>query len=396
MSLTAPRQAMRTRPRADVAVEAAPADHPWHAYAVVIAAICVMVGVYWDISWHMSIGRDTFWTPAHLLIQAGGLIAGTTSGYVALKTTFRPSSADRSTSVRLWGFHAPLGAWVCIWGCFAMIASAPFDNWWHDAYGLDVKIVSPPHTVLALGIYAIVNGAMLLTLARQNRDVAGEQRVFRRLYLVAGGMFLMNFAIFLTEYSIRFMQHGALFYIMNTVFFPFALVAVARASKVRFAATIASAVYMGAMLLMMWIIQLFPAQPMLGPIYNPITRMVGLAWPLWLVVPALGIDLLLERLPTRTPSPVRAISLGVVFAALFIAVQWPWASFMVESPLSRNWFFNADNFVYWATPAYMERSHRFISDGSAFLPSAVKVVAIASLSAWAGLGWGHWMSRVRR
>lgn len=47
-----------------------------HAYACVFAALCVMVGVYWDISWHMTIGRDTFWTPAHLVIQAGGLIAG--------------------------------------------------------------------------------------------------------------------------------------------------------------------------------------------------------------------------------------------------------------------------------------------------------------------------------
>ena len=67
-------------------VQAAP--FAWHAPAVVFAALCVMVGVYWDISWHMSIGRDTFWTPAHLLIQAGGMIAGFTSGYVALRTTF--------------------------------------------------------------------------------------------------------------------------------------------------------------------------------------------------------------------------------------------------------------------------------------------------------------------
>ena len=63
----------------------------WHAYTVVFAAACVMTGVYWDISWHMSIGRDTFWTPAHLLIQAGGLTAGLSSGYVALMTTFRGS-----------------------------------------------------------------------------------------------------------------------------------------------------------------------------------------------------------------------------------------------------------------------------------------------------------------
>lgn len=48
----------------------------WHPPLVVFAAVCVMVGVYWDISWHMTIGRDSFWTPAHLLIQAGGLKIG--------------------------------------------------------------------------------------------------------------------------------------------------------------------------------------------------------------------------------------------------------------------------------------------------------------------------------
>ena len=57
--------------------------------------------------------------------------------------------------MRFWGFRAPLGAWVCIWGAFAMLTSAPFDDWWHNAYGLDVKILSPPHVVLAAGIGAI-------------------------------------------------------------------------------------------------------------------------------------------------------------------------------------------------------------------------------------------------
>src|SRR5512143_1831995 len=93
-------------PRYDTRVDAAPpvVSSRWHAYTAVFAAACVMVGVYWDISWHMSIGRDSFWTPAHLLIQAGGLIAGLSSGYVALKTTFAGSVAEREASVRFWGF----------------------------------------------------------------------------------------------------------------------------------------------------------------------------------------------------------------------------------------------------------------------------------------------------
>ncbi|HEY9229707.1 MAG TPA: hypothetical protein VIP11_23860, partial [Gemmatimonadaceae bacterium] len=74
----------------------------WHAYTAVVGAACVMVGVYWDISWHMSIGRDSFWTPAHLLIQAGGLIAGISSGYVALTTTFRGSDAEKQAAVNFW------------------------------------------------------------------------------------------------------------------------------------------------------------------------------------------------------------------------------------------------------------------------------------------------------
>src|SRR5829696_5475997 len=158
--------------------------HAWLAYVAVVAALAIMVGVYWDISWHMSIGRDSFWTPAHLLIQSGGLLAGLCSGYVALKCTFFPNERDTATTVRLWGFRAPLGAWACIWGCFAMLTSAPFDNWWHDAYGLDVKIVSPPHTVLALGIFAIMNGALLLALASQNRAPEKSRRQFTVLYLI--------------------------------------------------------------------------------------------------------------------------------------------------------------------------------------------------------------------
>jgi hypothetical protein len=374
--------------------------HAWLAYIAVLGAVCIMVGVYWDISWHMSIGRDSFWTPAHLVMQAGGLIAGISSGAVAIKCTFWPNERDIGTSVRLWGFRAPLGAWVCIWGCLAMLASAPFDDWWHNAYGLDVKIVSPPHTVLAMGIFAIMNGALLLSLASQNRAPEASRKQFAVLYLIAGGLIVMNFAIFLSEYSIRFLQHGAVFYHMSAIFYPFALVGIARAAKHRWAATIAAGIYMSVMLALMWIVQLFPARPMLGPIYQEITHFVGMAWPLWLVFPALAMDYAREQLPRRLPfklpSLFEAIALGVVFIVVFAAVQWPWSSFMVLSSWSRNAFFNADNFVYWAQPSYVARSHRFEPDQFRFLPSATEAVLIAALSSWVGLGWGRWMTKVRR
>src|SRR5689334_16302759 len=208
-----------------------------------LAAFCVIVGVYWDISWHMSIGRDSFWTPAHLLIQAGGLIAGCTSGYVALRTTFRGTEAEGAASVGFWGFRAPLGAWICIWGCLAMLSSAPFDNWWHNAYGLDVKIVSPPHMILALGIFAIVIGALLLALSEQNRADDARRRRLAWLLALAGGMFIMNYALFLTEYSERRRMHSGSFYVLVAALFPLGLASLSRAIRLKWGATAAAGFY---------------------------------------------------------------------------------------------------------------------------------------------------------
>jgi len=371
----------------------------WHAYTVLFGATCVMVGVYWDISWHMSIGRDTFWTPAHLLIQAGGLIAGLSSGFVALHTTFRGSDAERAATVNFWGFRAPLGAWICIWGCGAMLTSAPFDNWWHNAYGLDVRIISPPHAVLALGIFAICVGAMLLTLAQQNRADDALRRRLAWVLAGAGGLFIMNFALFLTEYSERRMMHSAFFYQVTAAVFPFALTAMSRAIKLRWPATAAAAAYTAIMLLLMWIIQLFPATPKLGPIYQHITHMVTLSFPLLIIAPAICIDLILRRVGDRWNTYKLAPLIGVVFVLAFTAVQWPFATFLVTNPVARGWFFNADNFVYWMSPTYESLTYRFDPAPPGASPFAVQLliaIAIASVSAGLGLVRGRWMTRVQR
>src|SRR5690242_13896653 len=108
------------------------ASIPWTLTAVVAASTSVIVGLLWDISWHRTIGRDRFLTPAHVAIYLGGLIGGLTCGALVLATSFAGSRAARDASVRFWGFRGPLGAWVCIWGSLAMLTSAPFDNWWHN------------------------------------------------------------------------------------------------------------------------------------------------------------------------------------------------------------------------------------------------------------------------
>ena len=197
---------------------------PWYLWAVAFASTSVIIGVIWDISWHRTIGRDTFWTAAHLAIYLGGAVAGLSCGWLVLATTFRGTDSDKAGGVSFWGFRGPLGAWVCIWGSFAMITSGPLDDWWHNAYGLDVEILSPPHIVLAAGILAIQVGAMLMALARQNGARSGA-RSGQVLFIYAAGVLTLMLATLATEY-ITFPndQHSTAFFLVSALIFPFILV----------------------------------------------------------------------------------------------------------------------------------------------------------------------------
>ena len=48
-----------------------------------------------------------------------------------------------------------------------------------------------------------------------------------------------------------------------------------------------------------------------------------------------------------------------MFVVAFVAAQWPFASFLVYSPLARGPLFNAENFVYWMSPTYEALTRRF-------------------------------------
>src|SRR5271154_6890407 len=131
---------------------------PWYVWFGALAVTSASVGGAWDVSWHRSIGRDTFWTPAHMAIQACGVVAAIICAWLVVKSTFLRDPELTAASVSVFGLRAPLGVFLAGWGGIAMLTSAPFDNWWHNAYGLDVKIVSPPHAVLILGLRGISTG----------------------------------------------------------------------------------------------------------------------------------------------------------------------------------------------------------------------------------------------
>ena len=366
---------------------------PWSIYAVLFASLSVILGVIWDISWHRTIGRDTFWTPAHLAIYLGGIVAGLTCGFVALTTTFGGSESDRAAAVRFWGFRAPFGAWVCIWGAFAMVTSAPFDDWWHNAYGLDVKIISPPHMLLAAGIAAIQCGAMLMALAWQNRAI-GDRRHLGRLYLLGAGLLLLLVATVATEHTQRWGMHESHFYQVSAAVFLFFIISAARASVARWPATTMVAVYTVLTLFMLILMPLFPAQPLLGPIYVQVDRFMPTDFPLLLIAPALALDLVMQRTGRRLNDWLFAAIASVVFVGALLAVQWPFADFLM-SPSARNWFFVSHRMPYSVDPSFQTRWYvlRPPDNLAVGLPIAL---ALGYASARCGLWWGNWMARVQR
>jgi hypothetical protein len=368
---------------------------PWVLYPILASSAAILVGLIWDISWHRSIGRDTFWSPPHVLEQLAAVVTGLSCAWLVLRTTFRGSDQERAATVGFWGFRGPLGAWLCIWGTLMMISSAAFDDWWHDAYGLDVRIISPPHMVLALGMAGIQVGAMVLAVAAQNRASPRDRARLGILYSLSGGIMLgMAATVIMEEASFPNHMHRPLFYQMTAGVMLIMLLATARGSRLRWPATTAALIYMGVVLVMIWALQLSPATAKLAPIYNPVTNMVPPPFPLLLVFPALALDLLLRRFG-RVSDWILAPAAAALFVAVMVAVHWPWSEFLLSAG-ARNFFFGADQWDYSVRLGPWRYEYWDAVSGAALLEGLGVAVLVGTASARIGLWWGKGMARVQR
>ncbi len=371
----------------------------------------ITLGLLWDISWHASVGRDSFWTPAHVTIYLGSLLAGLAAAWLVARTTFAGAAHERAAAVRVWGFRAPIGAWVSLWGAAAMLTAAPFDAWWHGTYGLDVGIVTPAHSVLATGMVVVHLGTLLQAAALANRAAGGARRWLEGGLLAVAGVTALLLATLLLESNYPNRQHGAAFYRASALAYPWLLVAVARTGR-RWAATTVAAVYTALSLATLWILPLFPAEPGLAPVFNRVDHMWPGIFPLLLLAPAVAVDLVTRRraagdalrrgLRMRLQGLLAAPLLGALFVVAFAAVQWPLAAFLL-SPRARNPVFAGDEW-YFGVTATVEGVHPRLGawryqfwETDALAPEAIAWTFLAATaSAGLGLVLGRWLRRVQR
>lgn len=371
-----------------------------YVYACVFSSLCIVTGLIWDISWHMSIGRDGLFAPPHLVIYIGAVVSGLFSGFQVLKTSFFSNPAEKAKAVNFWGiFYGSLGAMFCIWGAIAMLTSAPFDDWWHATYGLDVTILSPPHTLLAIGMMMIQFGALIAVIASSNHLHENQSKTLHNwLFAIAAGLLLTTFFTLFSEFLGKHRMHNSLFYQIGCLLFPLYLIAVARASKMKWAATATATVYTLQLLLMLWVLPLFPASPRLGPVLNHIDHYQAFDFPLLIIFPAMMVDWLFLQLHTKK-GWVKTVSVALGFLAVFFVVQWFFGTFLQTSVLARSWFFGGTSWYFGSDPNYPYR-YSFrpgnVDTGFTLIKGLMIAAIIAIVSGAIGYKWGSWMRKVQR
>ena len=161
-----------------------------------------LLATYWDDSWHTDKGRDDFAIPPHLLLYGGVLIAAVAVAVWGLL-------AWRRAGWGLSGVRAVLkdpALLLAAIGGATTLASAPIDAAWHEAYGRDAVLWSPPHLTAVLGTLGLSVG-LLAGLRRVPGRAASTAR------LVAAASVIGTLQVPVLEYDSDVPQFGVVWFL---------------------------------------------------------------------------------------------------------------------------------------------------------------------------------------
>ncbi|NGZ99538.1 hypothetical protein G5V59_01660 [Nocardioides sp. W3-2-3] len=167
---------------------------PVVGWPVAVGGLLAVFATYWDEAFHTDVGRDSAWAAPHLLLYGSIAVVG--------------------LGVAGWGLRVLVGT-RSFRGCLAQppllaaglgalgaLAAAPIDAWWHEAYGRDAVLWSPPHMLVVLASTALVLGVL-----------SGLPAQARALRAVAGVLMLANAAAVVFEYEAGVPQFSEVFYV---------------------------------------------------------------------------------------------------------------------------------------------------------------------------------------
>ncbi|MBI5107017.1 MAG: hypothetical protein HZB46_18885 [Solirubrobacterales bacterium] len=300
---------------------------PWAALPSGLAAASLnvaLLGMYWDISLHIDIGRDEgpLANPAHYLILAGlyGIFA---AGLLAVTL---PKEQPGPAAVRITkDWYAPVGGvLMAAAGGFAL-TGFPLDDMWHRLFGQDVTLWGPTHLMLIGGAgLSLIGMAILLAEGMGARKRAGrapsgtKMIAYRRVGLMGG--LLIGLSTFQGEFDFGVPQFRFVFEPM-LIALAAALALVAARLWIGRGGAIGAALFF---LLLRGIVSLLT-----GPVLGETTPSMALYLPEAILV-ELAAAAVLAR---RGPLTFGAVA-GVLIGTLGFAAEWAWSH--VAMPLAWN------------------------------------------------------------
>jgi hypothetical protein len=251
-------------------------------YLGMLGTFAFLAGGFWDIAWHIDIGRDTFWSPPHLLLYLGiSLIALVPIVALAIDRGSAPSGSARGRSMHPGMMVAGLG------GLMALTAG-PVDEFWHQMFGLDVTIWSPPHLQLIIGVVLAQLGLIATWVVEANHKnparLVGTPVPFdfgqMSIGMILGfGLWLILLLSLITEYVFLFPMFDLAYHpIVLSALVGMALFGGARATGFAWGATAVAIAASVVLLVMLGFLVLLGRSTPLQTVILPAALVVDLLW----------------------------------------------------------------------------------------------------------------------
>jgi hypothetical protein len=289
-----------------------------------LGSLSGLIGVYWDISWHIDIGRDTFFSPPHNFIYLSMLIALLMSIY-GLITDRRASPLH----IRLGRAHLHPGLLIVAVGAALELFFAPADELWHRLFGADVTLWAPMHLIGVSGLILYTFGGLVSSQVEKRLTLEPRRkRLFDYSSLLFAALLLGWSMLLLAEYEFGVPAFPIFWHPLLVTSLPvFTLVLIADLKPLPFAATLTALLFTITRLLLAGFLTVTASMNLAGITQPVIPVLIGTA---------LAIDLLrLHKLPLWGQGLLFGVTgfLSNYLLSLFISIyNWHPAALMTALP----------------------------------------------------------------
>jgi hypothetical protein len=175
-------------------------------YFLISVGVALQIGgANWDIVWHGSKDVESFLTPPHAVIYTGVALS---IGSIIFRLLFFSTKSIIENNRRKSIFNVlkikpklPFPLKISIIGAILQLTAGPTDFWWHTKFGFD-GLLSPPHSILAIGMLLVSLGGLIGIYRHYKID---SLSFASRSYLVIScGVFLMVAVGLILMFSLPF------------------------------------------------------------------------------------------------------------------------------------------------------------------------------------------------